>query len=159
MNTMGTFPLPAGGTFDAHMYSELHDGIETWCNKHFGTMQIQHSAAMPLGSHILRIAVKRVYDRTRTWMYDDDHEHGGCFRNDPERPNDTSEQEGENYIDRVCLILHLVAPCTQVQVQIRRPLQVLSAHRLVLGLGVRCRPFKLRTGVLTLRAFGRCLRS
>jgi hypothetical protein len=69
---------------------------------------------MPLGSHILRIVVKRVYDRTRTWMYDDDHEHGGCFRNDPERPNNTSEQEGENDIDRVCVILHLVAPCTHM---------------------------------------------
>jgi hypothetical protein len=70
MHTMGTFPLPVGCTLDAHMHNELHDGIRTWCNKRFGTMRIQHSAAMPPGSHILRIAVKRVYDRTRTWVYE-----------------------------------------------------------------------------------------
>ena len=114
MHTMGTFPLPAGDTFDAQMYDALHGGIKTWCNKHFGTLQIQHSAAMPPGSHILRIAVKRVYDRTRTWVYDDEHSHGDCFRNDPNRPNHASEQEGENDIDRVCVILHLVAPCTHM---------------------------------------------
>ena len=96
MHTMGIFPLPVGCTLDARMYSELHEGIARWCNKHFGTMQIQHPAAMPPGSHILRIVVKRVYDRTRTWVYDDEHMHGGCFRNDPDRPNDATERDEEN---------------------------------------------------------------
>jgi hypothetical protein len=40
MHTMGTFPLPAGDTFDAYMHNALHDDIEAWSNKHFGTLQI-----------------------------------------------------------------------------------------------------------------------
>ena len=114
MHTLGTFPLPAGDTFDAQMYDALRGGIKTWCNKHFGTLQIQPSTAMPPSSHVLRIVVKRVYDITRTWTYDDEHEHGGCFRKDPERPNKTSEQEGENDIDGVYAIVHFVAPCTHM---------------------------------------------
>ena len=76
----------------------------------FGKLQIQHSTAMSPDSHVLRVVVKRVYDSTRTWAYDDEHEHGSCFRKDPERPNETSEQEGENGIDGVYAIVHLVTP-------------------------------------------------
>ena len=53
MRTVATFPLPTGDTFDAHMYNAHHSGIETWCDKHFGTMQIQPSTVMPPGSHVL----------------------------------------------------------------------------------------------------------
>ena len=114
MHTMGTFPVPTGNTFDAQMYAALHGGIQTWCNKHFGKLQIQPSTAMPPDSHVMRIVVKRVYGSTRTWAYDDEHEHGGYFRKDPERPNETSKHEGENDTDGVYAIVHLVAPCTHM---------------------------------------------
>ena len=112
MHTMDTFPISAGDTLDATMHDALKDGIQTWCNSHFEKLQVQPSMAMPPDSHVLKLEVKRVYDSTRTWAYDDSHEHVGCFRKDPTRADGGSEQEGENDIDRVCAIIHLVAPCT-----------------------------------------------
>ena len=105
-HTTGTFPLPDGDTLDADMHATLRENIQAWCDDHFEKLQIQPSMAMPSNAHVhgLKFKVTRVYDSTRTWAYDSDHVHGGCFRKDPTRPNEGSKQEEENDIDKVCVV-------------------------------------------------------
>ena len=70
--------------------------------------------AMPDDAHIIKFKVTKVMEATRTWIYDSEHEHGGCFRKDPARPNVGAEQSDENDITMVCIVIHLAAPCTHM---------------------------------------------
>ena len=111
---LGTFPMPPGDTLDADMHTALRDGTQEWCNEHFQKLNIQPSMAMPDDAHIIKFKVTRVFEATRTWAYDSEHEHGGCFREGPARPNVGAEQSDENDIAMVCVVIHLAAPCTHM---------------------------------------------